>query len=101
MLVSNEKNLRCLTRNTPVKCDWPVNVGNRQLDVVRLISAARLRARAWTIVREAPAKSVREVFESIMPPWLGDVLIAIVALSALALILLLLRLFWRDWKRGE
>jgi tetratricopeptide (TPR) repeat protein len=67
----------------------------------RSIVQADRRARAWMIVREAQAKSLREVFDSLTPPWLRDVLIAIITLSALSLMLQVLRMFWRERKRGE
>ena len=45
--------------------------------------------------------SFQDLFNTLVPDWLRQVLVAIVILTALMLILLGARRLWREWKLGE
>jgi hypothetical protein len=57
--------------------------------------------RALRIVTKAQSFSVQDLYTTITPGWLRQMLVAIANVTALILILLVSRKFWREWKRGQ
>lgn len=57
--------------------------------------------RAWSIMRLARTKSLRNRYDEIVPLWLRDLLVTIVILIGLGLLLFLARKIWRAWQRGK
>ncbi|HEY6343112.1 MAG TPA: hypothetical protein VIX91_25460 [Candidatus Acidoferrum sp.] len=59
------------------------------------------QARARDILKRARSIGVVDVLKLLFPDWLRHFLLTVITLAVLGLLLLLARLLWREWKRGE
>lgn len=59
------------------------------------------RIRAWNILTRSRSLSLRERYVAIVPLWLRELIVTAVILAGSALLLLIVRKMWREWKRAE
>lgn len=59
------------------------------------------QARARSILQRAQSLGAAGILKTVVPDWLRQFLLTIVTLTWLALVLLVVRKFWREWKRAE
>jgi hypothetical protein len=59
------------------------------------------QARAKDILKRAGSIGVFDALRLLFPDWLLQFLLTVITLAVLGLLLLLARLLWREWKRGE
>ena len=56
--------------------------------------------RAHAILRRARSVYPKEIFDSFVPDWLRQVMVAVTVLAVMMLGLLAIRKLWREWQRG-
>ncbi|MCU1284073.1 MAG: hypothetical protein JWO13_423 [Acidobacteriales bacterium] len=55
------------------------------------------QARAWRILNSARSRKPKDIFETMVPDWLRQVLF----IGGLAMLLFIARKLWREWQRGK